>query len=247
MDRMIYIAGAGAKQALDQQASVANNMANVSTPGFRAQLNNFRAVPVVGAEMPTRAFVVASTPGADMRGGAIMETGRALDVAIRGDGWLTVQTPDGNEAYTRAGNLQVGADGQVLTMGNLPVMGDAGPLVVPPGASVAIAKDGLVSVQGAGDPAVGRATVGRLKLVNPEPTDIERGGDGLFRLRAGADEPQADQNVTLVTGALEGSNVNPIEAMVNMIANARRYEMHMKAVQTADTDEQQANRLLGMG
>src|SRR6478735_5481456 len=141
MDRMIYIAGAGAKQALDQQASVANNMANVSTPGFRAQLNNFRAVPVVGAEMPTRSFVVASTPGADMRGGPIMETGRALDVALRGDGWLTVQTPDGNEAYTRAGNLQVGADGQLLTMGNLPVMGDAGPLVVPPGASVAISKD----------------------------------------------------------------------------------------------------------
>ncbi len=246
MDRMIYIAAAGAKQALEQQASVANNMANVSTTGFRAQLNNYRAVPVVGAEAPTRAFVVASTPGADMGAGPIMETGRPLDVAIRGDGWLAVQMPDGSEAYTRAGNLQIGADGQLLTMDNRPVMGDAGPIVVPPGSSVAIATNGLVSARGEGNPAVGREEVGRLKLVNPDTANLERGGDGLFRMRAGADEAQADPNVMLVTGALEGSNVNPVEAMVDMIANARRYEMHMKAVQTADGDEQHANRLLGL-
>lgn len=244
MDRMIYIGMSGAKQVMEQQASVASNMANVSTPGFRAQINNFRAVPVVGDEAATRAMVVASTPGADMRSGPLMQTGRALDVAIRGDGWLTVQMPNGSEAYTRAGNLQVGADGQLLTMDSRPVLGDAGPLVVPPGSSLVVASDGVVTALGAGDPAVGAAEVGRLKLVNPATTDLVRGDDGLFRMQAGADAPQADPNVRLLAGTLEGSNVNPVEAMVDMIANARRFEMQMKTLQTAENNEQQANKLL---
>ncbi len=157
MDRMIYVGMTGAKQALEQQAAVANNMANVSTPGFRAQINNFRAVPVVGEETATRAMVVATTPGADMRAGPLTQTGRALDVAVRGDGWLTVQMPDGSEAFTRVGNLQIGADGQLLTMDSRPVVGEAGPLVVPPGSSLVIADDGVVTAMGAGDPVVGGA------------------------------------------------------------------------------------------
>ena len=244
MDRMIYVGMTGAKQAMEQQASVANNMANVSTPGFRAQINNYRAVPVVGDETPTRAMVVATTPGTDMRSGPMMATGRALDVAVRGDGWLTVQMPDGSEAYTRVGNLQVGADGQLMTMDSRPIAGAAGPLVVPPGSSLVVAGDGLVTALGAGDPAVGAAEVGRLKLVNPPAGDLVRGDDGLFRLQAGAAAPQADPTVRLLTGTLEGSNVNPVEAMVNMIANARRFEMQMKTLQTAESNDQQANKLL---
>lgn len=244
MDRMIYVGMTGAKQAMEQQASVANNMANVSTPGFRAQINNFRAVPVVGDETPTRAMVVATTPGTDMRSGPMMATGRALDVAVRGDGWLTVQMPDGSEAYTRVGNLQVGADGQLMTMDSRPIAGAAGPLVVPPGSLLVVAGDGLVTALGAGDPAVGAAEVGRLKLVNPPAGDLVRGDDGLFRLQAGAAAPQADPTVRLLTGTLEGSNVNPVEAMVNMIANARRFEMQMKTLQTAESNDQQANKLL---
>ena len=246
MDRMIYIAMSGAKQAMEQQASVASNMANVSTPGFRAQLNNFRAVPVVGEEAATRAFVVTSTPGADMSAGPLTETGRAMDVAVRGDGWLTVQTADGGEAYTRVGNLQVGADGQLTTMNKLPVVGDAGPMAVPPGAAVMISTDGLVSAIGAGDPATNVAQVGRLKLVNPAASDLLRGDDGLFRMRAGAAAPDADPAVTLQTGAVEGSNVNPVSAMVEMIANARSFEMQMKAVKSADENDQRANQLLSM-
>lgn len=246
MDRMIYIAMSGAKQAMEQQASVAHNMANVGTAGFRAQINNFRAVPVTGAEAATRAFVVASTPGADMRAGPITETGRALDVAIKGDGWLAVQMPDGSEAYTRVGNLQVGADGQLLTMDTRPVVGEAGALVVPPGSAVMISKDGIVTARGAGDPVTGAAEVGRLKLVNPAAADLVRGDDGMFRVREGVAAPVADPAVMLMTGALEGSNVNPVEAMVDMIANARRFEMQMKAVQSADTNAQSANKLLGM-
>ena len=244
MDRMIYVGMTGAKQAMEQQASVANNMANVSTPGFRAQINNFRAVPVVGHEAATRAMVVATTPGADMRAGPLMQTGRALDVAVRGDGWLTVQMPDGSEAYTRVGNLQVGADGQLMTMDSRPLLGDAGPLVVPPGSSLVVTGDGVVSALGAGDPTVGAAEVGRLKLVNPAVGDLVRGDDGLFRMQAGAAAPAADPNVRLLTGALEGSNVNPVEAMVAMIANARRFEMQMKTLQTAESNDQQANKLL---
>ena len=244
MDRMIYVGMSGAKQAMEQQASVANNMANVSTPGFRAQINNFRAVPVVGVEAATRAMVVASTPGADLRSGPMMQTGRALDVAVRGDGWLALQMPDGSEAYTRVGNLQVGADGQLTTLDSRPVAGESGPLSVPPGSALVITNEGVVSAIGAGDPAVGAAEVGRLKLVNPPAADLVRGDDGLFRMRAGGAPAQADPNVRLLTGTLEGSNVNPVEVMVDMIANARRFEMHMKTLQTAESNDQQANKLL---
>lgn len=247
MDRMIYVGMTGAKQAMEQQAAVANNMANVSTPGFRAQINNYRAVPVVGDEMATRAMVVATTPGADMRSGPLMQTGRPLDVAIRGDGWLTVQTPDGGEAYTRVGNLQVGADGQLMTMDSRPVLGESGPMVVPPGSSLVVADDGVVTALGAGDPAVGAAEVGRLKLVNPAVDELVRGEDGLFRMQAGTAAPQADPGVRLLSGTLEGSNVNAVEAMVDMIANARRFEMQMKTLQTAESNDQQANKLLGNG
>jgi len=247
MDRMIYVGMTGAKQAMEQQAAVANNMANVSTPGFRAQINNYRAVPVVGDEMATRAMVVATTPGADMRAGPLMQTGRPLDVAIRGDGWLTVQMPDGGEAYTRVGNLQVGADGQMMTMDSLPLLGDGGPLVVPPGSSLVVADDGMVTALGAGDPAVGAAEVGRLKLVNPVANTLVRGDDGLFRMQVGMAAPPADPTVRLLSGTLEGSNVNAVEAMVDMIANARRFEMQMKTLQTAESNDQQANKLLGNG
>jgi flagellar basal-body rod protein FlgF len=244
---MLYVAMSGAKQAMEQQASVANNMANVSTPGFRAQVNAFRAVPVVGAEAPTRSFVVATTPGADFTHGPLTETGRALDVAVRGDGWLVVQTPDGGEAYTRVGNLQVGADGQVMTMGGRPVVGERGALVIPPGSTATVASSGLIAARGAGDPAVGVAEVGRLKLVNPSTADLVRGEDGLFRMRAGLAPAEPDAAVTLAAGVIEGSNVNPVEAMVAMIANARSFEMQMKSITTADTNAQSANKLLAYG
>ena len=243
MDRMIYIGMVGAKQAMEQQASVANNMANVSTNGFRAQINQYLAAPVLGNELPTRTMVMASTPAADLRSGPLVPTGRAMDVAVRGDGWLTVKMPDGSEAFTRVGNLQVGADGQLQTMDARPLVGDAGTLVVPPGSALTITNDGLVSALAAGDSATGGAEVGRLKLVNPPAADLVRGEDGLFRMRAGGAAP-ADPNVRLRTGVLEGSNVNPVEAMVAMISNARRFEMQMKTLQTAESNDQQANKLL---
>ncbi len=244
MDRMIYIGMTGAKQAFEQQASIANNMANVSTPGFRAQINSYLAVPVVGDALATRTMVTATTAGADLRSGPLMPTGRALDVAVRGDGWLTVRMPDGSEAYTRVGNLQVGADGQLQTMDSRPLVGEAGPLVVPPGSSLTVTNEGVVSALAAGDSAVGGTEVGRLKLVNPAASDLVRGEDGLFRPRPGVPAAPADPNVRLRSGVLEGSNVNPVEAMVAMIANARSFEMQMKTLQTAESNDQQANKLL---
>jgi flagellar basal-body rod protein FlgF len=240
---MLYVAMSGAKQAMEQQASVANNMANVSTPGFRAQINAFRAVPVVGEEAPTRAFVAATTPGADFRQGPVTDTGRELDVAVHGDGWLVVQTPTG-EAYTRVGNLQIASDGQVTTMGGRPVVGDDGGLVIPPGSTVTIAADGSITAHAPGDPLTGLNVVGRLKLVNPPTADLARGDDGLFRMRQGLPPADADPAVTVTAGAIEGSNVNPVEAMVAMIANGRSFEMHMKSIQSADTNAQSANKLL---
>ncbi|GAB7545564.1 flagellar basal-body rod protein FlgF [Cupriavidus sp. CuC1] len=244
MDRMIYTALSGAKQTLDQQAAVSNNLANTSTPGFRAQVNMFRAVPVVGQASPTRAFTLASTPGADFKAGPLTYTERPLDVALQGNGWLTVQAPDGTEAYTRAGSLQVSADGQLQTSTGLQVMGDGGPIAVPPGAQITIGSDGTITARGPGETSAGLAQVGKLRLVNPPPDSIARGDDGLFRLRPGAQPLQVDANIRVISGAIEGSNVNPVEAMVDMIANARRFEMQMKMIQGADTNDQRANQLL---
>ncbi len=246
MDRMLYVAMSGAKQAMEQHASVANNIANVSTTGFRAQINAFQAVPVIGEEAATRAFVISTTPGADFRPGPSSETGRDLDVAIKGDGWLVVQTEAG-EAYTRAGNLQVAPDGQVTGAAGLPVLGDGGPLVIPPGSTVSIAANGLVSARVPGSGATGLVEVGRLKLVNPAAGELVRGADGLFRMADGLPPADADAAVKVASGFLEGSNVNAVDAMVDMITVSRLLEMQMKALQTADENAQSANRLLAHG
>ena len=244
MDRMIYTALSGAKQILDQQAAVSNNLANASTTAFKAQVNMYRAVPVVGQEAQTRAFTLASTPGADMKAGPLSYTGRNLDVALQGNGWLAVQMPDGSEAYTRAGSLQVSPDGQLQTSLGLPVMGDGGPIGIPPGSTVSIGTDGTVTARGPGEAANGLAQVGKLRVVTPPPEGLARGDDGYFRLRPGVDPLQQDPNVRVISGALEGSNVNPVDSMVEMIANARRFEMQMKMITGADSNDKRANELL---
>lgn len=247
MDRLIYVAMSGAKQAMDQQATTANNLANVSTPGFRAQLSAFRQVPVKDAAgaSTTRTFVADSTPGTDFTPGAMQQTGRPLDVAIQGQGWLAVQDANGREAYTRGGNLQMTANGQ-LTLHGMPVLTDGGPAAVPPGAAVTIGEDGTISALGPGDQPNAVAVMGQLKLVNPPEGQLVRGDDGLFRTTGGT-PAQADPSVTVVGGAIENSNVNPVDNLVKMIAESRSYELHMKMLQNADTNEQSANQLLNFG
>ena len=173
MDRLIYTAMSGAAQALEQQSVTANNLANASTTGFRAQLSAFRQVPMnfengASGDATTRTFVLSSTPTADYAPGPIQQTGNPLDVAVQGPGWLSVQTQDGGEAYTRAGNLHVDANGQLVTANNLPVLGNSGPMSIPPGAEVTIGKDGTVTALMPGDPPTSIATVDQLKLVNPK-------------------------------------------------------------------------------
>jgi flagellar basal-body rod protein FlgF len=239
-----------ASQTLNQQAVTASNLANASTPGFRAQLTALRAVPVEGLSLPTRTLVTASTPGADMSQGQLDYTQRPLDVALQQDGWLAVQSADGSEGYTRNGNMQVSPAGQ-LTIGGQPVIGDGGPIAVPQGSQLTIAADGTISSLNPGDPPNTVAPIGRLKLVKASGQEVVRGDDGLFRLSANAQATrgatlQADPSIRVMSGVLEGSNVKPVEAMADMITNARRFEMQMKIISSVDENEQRANQLLSM-
>ncbi|OGS93649.1 MAG: flagellar basal-body rod protein FlgF [Gallionellales bacterium GWA2_59_43] len=245
MDRLIYTAMTGASHVLQQQAAVSENLANASTPGFRAALNTFRAVPLVGEGLPTRTFVVDSTAGSDFTPAAFQSTGRELDVAINGAGWIAVQGADGKEAYTRNGSFQVSSNGVLQTRTGLNVMGDGGPITIPPDTEVTFAKDGTISTVPSGGQATSVIVVGRLKLVNPPPEQLERGGDGLFRLQDGT-TATADANVSAVSGSLEGSNVNTVEAMVNMISLARKFDMQMKMLQTADNNARQASQIMNI-
>lgn len=245
MDRVIYTAMSGAKHVFKQQAGVANNLANVSTVGFRAQEHRFQAAPVLSEAMPTRAFVVDSSVASKFQEGPLMVTGNALDVAVKGRGWLAVQLPDGTEAYTRAGSLDVDVNGTLQTKSGYPVVGDGGPIAIPPDNRIEIGADGTVSVVPiAGTPNNVNA-IGRLKLVNPPETDLVRGDDGLFRLQNGG-VADVDLGVKLAPGALEGSNVNAADSMVNLISLSRQFEMQIKLLQTADANAKQADQLLSM-
>lgn len=245
MDRLIYTAMTGAKHVFMQQAGTANNLANASTVGFKAQEHRFRAVPVLGEGMPTRAFVVDASVSDVMDQGPLMFTGRNLDVAVNGKGWLAVQLPDGSEAYTRAGSLDVDVAGLLQTKAGNPVVGDGGPINIPPDNTIEIAPDGTVSVVPTFGTPNNANAIGRLKLVNPPEADMVRGADGLFRLRSGQPAP-ADQNLKVSSGTLEGSNVNVADAMVNLISLSRQFEMQIKMLQTADTNAQRADQLLSM-
>ncbi len=245
MDRMIYIAMTGAKQTMLQQASISHNLANVSTTAYKAEANAFRALPVHGEGAATRTFVVDSTVGADLREGPLQQTGRDLDVAVQGKGWIAVQTEDGSEAFTRNGSLTVGVNGQLQTRSGQVVAGDAGPIAIPPDVRITIGRDGTISIIPDGTPLTTVAVIGRIKLVNPPEADLVKGTDGLFRRRDGA-PVQADANVRVQSGALEGSNVNVVESMVGMINMARQYEMQLKLVQNADANARQASQLLNL-
>ena len=245
MDRMIYTAMSGAKQAMTQQATVAHNLANLTTNGFRAETSVFRAVPVAGGGSPTRAFVVDSTPGADFTPGVIQRTGRDLDIAVQGKGWIAVQAADGREAYTRNGSLQPNANGVLQTRNGNAVLGDGGPISIPNDTLVTVAGDGTVSTVPTGNKPAANSTIGRIKLVNPPEQTLERGADGLFRVRGGA-PAAANADVHLASGALESSNVNAVDAMVNMISLARGFEMQMKLLQNAEGNANKAAQLLTM-
>ncbi|MGZ5216524.1 MAG: flagellar basal-body rod protein FlgF [Caldimonas sp.] len=240
MDRMIYLSMSGAKATMQRQETLANNLANVSTVGFRAELAAFRAVPVEGSGASTRVYALESTPGYDATPGQVAATGRNLDVAMKGSAWLAVQGLDGTEAYTRGGSLDVNAEGNLTTTSGLTVLGDGGPIQIPQDTVVSIAADGTVSATAAN----GRSTsIGKLKLVTPEGP-LTRGTDGLFRAASG-DLP-ADPTAQVQDGALEGSNVSAVETMVAMISASRQFEAQMKSLSTAEGNDKVAAQLLSV-
>ncbi len=243
MDGLIYTAMTGAKHALEMQATVSNNLANVSKTGFRAQIDAFRAVPVVGEGLPTRAFVSDSTVGSNFSPGPIQQTGNNLDVALSGQGWLAVDMGNGTEAYTRNGSLQISPNGVLQTWNGLPVQGTNGPITVPPGERVTIGADGTVSSVATTGVMSSVNVLGQIKLVNPPTASMVRGDDGYFRLANGK-AADADPAVQLVSGAVEGSNVSAVSEMVSMISLARQFEMQMKLLTNAENNDNKAGQIM---
>jgi flagellar basal-body rod protein FlgF len=245
MDRMLYVAMTGARETLRAQTANNHNLANANTTGFRADLQAFQARQVTGDGYSSRVYATAATTGFDATVGAMMSTGRDLDVAVQGPGFIAVEGPDGREAYTRAGDLRVDTNGQLRTGTGLAVLGEAGPVSVPPHASLLIASDGTVSIVPLGQGPETKAEVGRIKLVNPATQDVEKGSDGLFRMKDGSDAP-ADASTSLSAGVLESSNVNVADAMVTMIELSRRFDMQVRAMKSAEDNGAASARLLSM-
>jgi flagellar basal-body rod protein FlgF len=245
MDRFLYVSMSGAKETLQAQTANNHNLANANTNGFKADLSAFQSRAVQGPGFASRVYSTDATVGYDDTTGAMTSTGQDLDIAIQGSGWMAVQGADGKEAYTRAGDLHVNANGQLMTATGRAVMGDGGPISVPPYSSISVGRDGTVSIVPAGQTPSTTAAVGRIKLVNPPTSQMQRGEDGLFRSSTGNDIP-GDATVSVTSGVLESSNVNVADAMVKMIELSRRFELQVKAMRTAEEDAQTASKLLSM-
>ena len=245
MDRMLYIAADGASQIQTAQAVNANNLANAGTTGFKAQFETLRALQVYGPGHASRVHSMTEIAGVYYSPGSLMATGRSLDIAVNGEGWIAVQAPDGREAYTRAGDLRVSATGLLETGAGHPVLGDGGPISIPDAQELEIAADGTVSVLPIGQAPATLAVVGRIKLVNPVQGEMQKGGDGLLRLADGAIAP-ADANVRMASGVLESSNVNTIEALKTMIHLARQFETQVKLMKKAQETDAASAKLMNM-
>ena len=247
MDRMIYTAMSGASQTMERQASVAQNLANVNSTGYRAEEQRLRAVQVIpgagSTALPTRAFVIDASTHTDFTPGPLQMTARPLDVAVQGQGWIALAMPDGSEAYTRDGSLQEDVNGVLQTRTGIPVQGDGGTITIPPDVKVTIGSDGTVSVVDETGQKNSVNALGQIKLVNPPQGELVRGDDGLFRLRTGA-PATTDPGVKLADGYLEGSNVDPIEQMVSMISLSRQFDMQMKTLTNAQANDQAATQII---
>ncbi|MEJ2576340.1 MAG: flagellar basal body rod protein FlgF [Gammaproteobacteria bacterium] len=243
MDDMLYVAMSGAKETLIAQGNAANNLANASTTGFLADLNQFRAMPVFGQGYPTRVYALDERPQTDFARGSVQPTGRDLDVAVTTGGYLAVQAPDGGEAYTRRGDLWVDDNGLLMTGNGLPVIGNGGPVAIPPADKIEIGVDGTISIRPQGQNVNELAVIDRLKLVNPDIADLRKGPDGLLR-RADGDEQPFDAGQRVAPGALESSNVNIVDEMVDMIEFARRFELQVKMMRTAEENAQSSASIL---
>lgn len=254
MDKMLYVAMSGAKQNMQALSINANNLANAKTTGFKADLAQARTMQAFGEGQPTRVFAMTERASQNFDSGPLLTTGRPLDMAIKGDGWFAVQTPQvangavdafgQGEAYSRQGHLQVTEQGTLETSNGELVLGDNGPIILPlPVNNIQISSDGTIMVQPEGAPSSVQEEVGRIKLVDPDVRLLEKGADGLFRRKDGQIE-LASINVQVQGGALESSNVNPLSEMTDMIALQRQFEMHLKLMKTAEEIDASSSSLL---
>jgi flagellar basal-body rod protein FlgF len=243
MDRGLYVAMTGAKQIMQAQAVNNHNIANINTIGFRADAVSFVSQPIYGVGYPSRVNAVASDAGTDFSSGVLQSTSRELDVAINGKGYIAVRGSDGQEAYTRAGDLRVSAEGAVTTASGFPVLTESGPLVIPPATDVTVGNDGTVSVVPLGLAPIAISQTDRIKLVNPAQKNLEKGNDGLLRQIDGSKAP-TDPTVTLTSGMLESSNVNAAQSLINMIELQRLYDFQIKSMSSSDQNEQTAEQLM---
>jgi len=246
MDRSLYIAMNGAKQTLLAQTANANNLANAQTTGFKSDFEQFRSMPVFGPGYPTRVYAMTERPGTDLTMGSIQTTGRPLDVAIKGDGWMAVQDSNGQEVYTRAGHLQLTPQGQLLTSTGQQILGQKGSIAIPQANKIEIGVDGTISIIPQGQSASSLVVVDRIKLVKPDLKNLEKGNDGQMHLKQGQPKPLADANVSLIQGALEGSNVNTIAAMVKMIELSRNFELQSKVMKNINDNSAVSAKLMQM-
>lgn len=243
MDRMLYISMNAAQQTMLAQATNSNNLANVNTTGFRQDFEQFRSMPVFGDGLPTRVYSMTERPATDYQQGSTQSTGRELDISVQGEGFIAVQGKDGREGYTRAGDLHITTTGQLVTGTGLTVMGEGGPIAIPPAEKIEIGSDGTISIRPIGADAKSLAVLDRIKLVQPELKNIFKDSDGLMRMKDGSDAP-LDATVTVASGTLEGSNVNTVGALVKMIELQRQYEMQVKMMKSADDNGAASARLL---
>ena len=243
MDRMVYLAMTGAKHSFEAQRVNNHNLANANTPGFRADLEALQSRPMSGPGNDSRVYSEEVGIGSDLSTGSMITTGRDLDVAIKDEGWIAVQAADGTEGYTRRGDLRISNGGLLETGDGRLVLGEEGPVAVPPAEQIEIGEDGTVSIVPLGQDDNALAALDRIKLVNPPPEELEKGDDGLFRLAEGGNA-EADAAVRVVSGAQEGSNVNTVDALVKMIDHARSYETHVKMMQTARENDESGQQLL---
>ncbi len=245
MDKLVYTAASGLKAHMASQASIANNIANASTIGFRSDRVVFDRLSVKGSGFETRTTASESVVDADRRAGTVMQTGRPLDIAVTGESWLTVQAPDGSEAYTRRGDLQVAPTGVLETGDGFPVMGSGGPITVPPYQSMTIASDGTISIVPIGGDANNPQVIDKLKLVSTKGSVTVKGLDNLLHVKGGGVLPE-DMEGKLTSGALEGSNVNMTQALVDMIENQRAYEVQANLMKEAKDMDASAASLMRM-
>ncbi len=246
MDRMLFVAMSGATETMLAQTNNNNNMANANTPGFLQDLNQFRSMPVFGEGHPTRVYAMNERPATNFSKGQMQQTGNDLDIAVNDQGWIAVQSPDGSEAYTRRGDLKVNANGILTNGAGLPVIGNGGPIALPPEGKIEIGSDGSITIRPIGSTPEALAVIDRIKLVNPATQDLVKGDDGLMRLKEGNDA-DPDAGVTVVSGTIESSNVNVVDSLVTMIELSRRYEAQVKMMKTAKEIDESAATIMRMG